>query len=58
MSPGIRTITEPEATMQFQQGYKEGFEAGKAALKKELKHLIKQLKDVEAYTTSSGTFIR
>lgn len=53
MIPNI--YTEPEATLQFQQGYKEGYEAGKASIKKELKHLIKTLSDKEPYVTNSAT---
>jgi len=56
MSPNI--LTEPERTNEFKQGYQEGFEAGKACIKKELKELIKSMKDIESLqtSTSSSTF--
>jgi flagellar biosynthesis/type III secretory pathway protein FliH len=57
MSPGI-LHTEPETTNQFKQGYKEGFEAGKASLKKELRLLVKELDKLESerFSTSTGTY--
>lgn len=57
MSPGI-IQTEPEGTNQFKQGYKEGFEAGKASLRKELKALLKELDKLESgrFTTSTGSY--
>lgn len=56
MTPGT-ILTEPERTNEFKQGYQEGFEAGKACLRQELKGLLKSLSDKEVFVTASATHI-
>jgi len=56
MTPSI--ITEPERTNEFKQGFKEGYEAGKACLREELKALIKSLPDKQVFTLTSSTYTK
>lgn len=54
MSPGI-IRPEPESSNALKQAYKDGFEAGKASLKRELQLLIKSLPDIKTEMVSSST---
>lgn len=54
MSPGTFML-EPESTKQFKAGYREGYEAGRAVIRRELKELLKTIKEKELSTWSSGT---
>jgi hypothetical protein len=57
MAPGISTRIEPEATLKEKQAYADGFEAGKACIRQELKQLIKSLDHNDPFL-SSGTFTK
>jgi hypothetical protein len=41
---------------QYRQGYKDGFEAGKAALRQELKDLLARLPDKQVFTSTASTY--
>lgn len=56
MSPGTISI-EPDTSNQLKQAYKDGFEAGKASIRRELKELLNTLNEKEPQThTSSSTY--
>ena len=54
MSTGINTYNTNEKE-EWQSAYNEGFEAGKRAVLKELKKTEKNIKKLEAFSTSTGT---
>ena len=53
---GISFLTEPERSRELKQAYKDGYEAGKAVLRSELKALIAKLPDKQVFTETSSTF--
>lgn len=56
MTPGFPRV-EPETTNAEKQAFREGYEAGRASIRRELKDLIATLDSKEAYVASTSTFI-
>lgn len=56
MTPGISSYIEPEKKIMFQQGYKEGYEAGKTAALKQLKYAQKNIEVLDPYSTGTDHY--